>query len=161
MRFWYRAEVEAVASRHGLDPDVVEAICLTESSGETIAYRYEPLFWSRYMQGKPAWDGANPKRVSASYGLMQVMFPVAVEMGMPRTDAPESLCVPVVGLEYGCRVLVDRLQWSHGDLLAALASYNGGKTADNAPGVEKKRNQQYVGKVLVWLAKVQAGDIAA
>lgn len=160
MRFWYRAETHAIADRHRLDPDVVTAMCLVESSGRTSAYRHEPGFWLRYMASKTEWEGENPERVSASYGLLQVMYPEARRLGFPRSDAPEALFLPTVGLEYGCRALADRMGWAKGDLHAALASYNGGKTPDNARGVSPKRNEVYVQKVLVQLAKVKAGQIA-
>lgn len=154
--FFYRTEVEMMAQRHALDPDLVQAVVMVESSGLTHAYRYEQGFWDRYMKDKPEWDGANPARVSASYGLMQVMFPVAVEHGMARTEPPEYLFVPLIGLDYGCRVLARRLHhWAQGDVRAALASYNGGKTKDNAPGVQPKRNEGYVMKVIDELRRVK------
>lgn len=153
MTFWYRAEVEMMAARHGLSPDLVQAVCLVESSGKTHAYRYEPGFWTRYLQSKPEWDGANPERVSASYGLMQVMFPVAVEFGMERSEPPEYLFVPLIGLDYGCRVLRERLEWASGDLRAALAAYNGGK-GGNRPGT-RLRNAAYADKVLGVLGEMQ------
>jgi soluble lytic murein transglycosylase-like protein len=124
--------------------------------GKTHAYRYEPGFWLRYMAKNPKWDGANPERVSASYGLMQVMFPTALEHGYPD-DPPEYLFVPTIGIEYGCRVLAGLLKWSHWDLNSALAAYNGGK-AGNPPG-GPLRNQVYVDKVLAWLRKARAGQI--
>lgn len=157
MNFWYRAEVEAIVSNRLLDPDLVQAICMVESSGKTYAYRYEPRFWVRYMEKKPRWDGANPERVSASYGLMQVMFPVAIEHGYDDRDPPEGLFVPTVGLEFGVRVLMHNLGWSNGDIPAALAAYNGGRTRDNAPGANPKRNQGYVDKVLTQMAIIKKG----
>lgn len=158
MKFWYRPEVETIAIRHDLSPDLVQAVCLIESSGQTHAYRAEPAFWDRYLKGKPEWDGANPARVSASYGLMQVMFPTAVDHGMGRTEPPEYLFVPLIGLEWGCRVLADRLEWARGDVRAALASYNGGK-GGNAPG-GPLRNALYADKVLAKLAALQAARLA-
>lgn len=143
-----------MAERHDLAPDLVQAVCLVESAGYTDAFRPEPAFWDRYLKGKPEWDGANPRRVSASYGLMQVMFPVAVEHGMARTEPPEYLFVPLIGLDYGCRVLAERLVWAKGELRAALASYNGGK-GGNAPG-GSLRNGAYADKVLAQLAKLQS-----
>lgn len=160
MRFWFRAETHAIAARHRLDPDLVTAVCLVESGGRTSAYRYEPAFWMRYLAGKVEWEGENPERVSASYGLLQVMYPVARELGYPRSEAPEGLFVPTCGLEYGCRTLADRMAWAKGDTQAALAAYNGGKSKDNGPGVAAKRNQAYVNKVLVMLAKVHAGEVS-
>jgi soluble lytic murein transglycosylase-like protein len=142
-----------VAERHGLSPDLVQAVCLIESSGQTHAYRAEPAFWDRYLKGKPEWDGSNPSRVSASYGLMQVMFPVAVEHGMARTEPPEYLFVPLIGLTYGCLVLQRRLEWAGGDVRAALASYNGGK-GGNKPG-GPLRNGAYADKVLGRLASLR------
>lgn len=159
MTFLYRAEAYAAAETYRLDPELVIAVCMQESSGRTHAYRYEPGFWMRYLNGKPEWDGMIPQRVSASYGLMQVLYVVARELGFPRQDPPEYLFVPAVGLEYGCRALRDRLGWAKGDAPAALAAYNGGKTHDNAPGVEPKRNQKYVTEALRWLDRVRRGEV--
>jgi len=154
----YRPEIEITASRHGLTADLVEAVVMVESNGYTDAFRYEPDFWRRYLRGKPEWDGANPRRVSSSYGLCQVMFPVAVEHGMARTEPPEYLFVPLIGLDYGCRVLAQRLAWARGDLRAALASYNGGK-GGNAPG-GPLRNGAYADTVLAKLAALQSARLA-
>lgn len=155
--FYYRAELQTIADRYLLDPDLVHAVCLQESSGMTSAYRFEPAFWMHYMNGKPEWDGAVPQRVSASYGLLQCMYPVALEQGYDRKDPPEHLFVPLVGLEFGCRKLREVHAWAHGDVAAALAAYNGGKTRDNGPGIERKRNQDYVDKVLRQLERVKHG----
>lgn len=144
--FHYRAEAQDAAIQHGLNPDLVIAVCLVESGGVAASYRYEPVFWTRYMRDKSQWHNAVPERVSASYGLMQVMYPVACELGY--TGEPETLCVPTIGLDYGCRKLAQTLKWAKGDVASALAAYNGGMTRDNAPGATPKRNQRYVDKVL-------------
>ncbi len=160
MKSWYRADIELMAERHDLDPQLVEAVVFTESGGKTHAFRYEPGFWDRYLRDKPEWDGANPLRVSASYGLMQVMFPVAIEYaGMQRTEPPEYLFVPLIGLEAGCKVLRERLAWAKGDVESALAAYNGGKTRDNGPGIFPKRNQGYVSKVYDWIERIKRGEV--
>jgi soluble lytic murein transglycosylase-like protein len=156
LSFQFRSEVEAIAISHDLDPDLVQAVCEVESSGKTHAYRYEPAFWTRYMAGNPEWDGANPERVSASYGLMQVMLLTAIEHGYPRADAPEHLFIPLVGLEYGCKVLARRIKKAKSlapdvsgeiRLRAALASYNGGWRG-NEPDDLPDRNAAYASKVL-------------
>jgi soluble lytic murein transglycosylase-like protein len=152
----YRAEIVAAAAAHDLDPDLVEAIVLTESSGQTDAFRFEPGFYARYLQGRPAYAGANPRRISSSYGLMQVMAVVAAEHGL--TGDPEQLFVPGVGLEYGCRHLRMLLDWAHGDVAAACAAYNGGK-GGNAPG-GPLRNEGYVRKVRTAHARVVAAHRA-
>ena len=161
--FLYRAEVEAAADRHGLDPDLVHAMCLVESSGNTRAYRYEPAFYARYMANDPRWKDAEPTRVSASYGLLQVMYLVALEFGFQKTAPPEQLYLPAVGLEYGCRVIAERMAWvNHAAadvsadtrLRAALASYNGGK-GGNAADHRPDRNANYADKVLATLAQVK------
>lgn len=154
----YRAEIEALAAQFHLDPDLVEAIVLTESSGKTHAYRFEPGFWQRYMRNKPEYDGANPERVSSSYGLMQVMYPVAREMGFAE-NAPEYLFVPTIGLFWGCKKFRSLLDWSKQNVDQALAAYNGGKGQNDKPPY---RNQHYVDKVKRNLERLQlAREVAA
>jgi soluble lytic murein transglycosylase-like protein len=150
---WYRAEIEAAAREHGLEADLVEAVVLVESAGLAHAYRWEPEFWRRYLEGKPQWIGSNPRRVSASYGLMQCMFPVAVELGY--VGEPEGLFVPSVALDVGCHKLAELLKWSGGNVDAALAAYNGGKVGNSAPPY---RNQSYVLKVNAALLQVKHGQ---
>lgn len=148
----YRAEIEAIAAQFHLDPDVIEAIVVTESSGRTHAYRHEPGFWHRYMQHKAEWDGANPERVSSSYGLMQIMFPVAKELGFTET-APEYLFVPTIGLHWGCRKFRSLLDWAQQNVDQALAAFNGGKGGNGAPPY---RNAHYVSLVRRNLERIQA-----
>lgn len=149
---WFRAEIEVVASRYGLDPDRVEALVRVESSGFAHAYRYEPAFYQTYLADEAAYDGANPRRVSSSYGLCQVMYPVARELGYE--GPPEGLFVPLVALEYGCKKLKALLDWSGGNVDAAVAAYNGGKRGNVRPPY---RNQHYVDKVHLALDAVRAG----
>lgn len=144
MKSPYRVEIVAAASAHQLSPDLVEAITVVESSGKPYAYRYEPTFWTKYMSNDAAWVGANPERVAASYGLMQVMFVVAQEVGYEHAE-PEYLFVPAIGLEFGCRKIAQLLAWAEGDVARALAAYNGGKGGNVAPPY---RNQAYADRVL-------------
>lgn len=146
----YRREIAEAAAAHGLDPRVVEAVVAVESSGRTSAYRFEPQFYAKYLAGKPEWAGAVPERVSASYGLMQVMFVVAKELGFTSPD-PELLFVPRIGLDWGCRKLATLLKWSGGDLVQALAAYNGGKGNNLKPPF---RNISYAERVLQALSQI-------
>ena len=145
----YRSAIAEAADAYGLDPRVVEAVVAVESSGRTHAYRYEAGFWSKYLAHHPDYRGAVPERVSASYGLMQVMYPVAREMGFP--GEPEMLFVPATGLAYGCRKLAALLQWADGDLVRALCAYNGGRVGNTTPPF---RNQAYADRVLMALTDI-------
>lgn len=149
----YRREISEAAAAHGLDPRVVEAVVAVESSGRTHAYRFEPQFFDKYLSGKPEWRSAVPERVSASYGLMQVMFVVAKELGF--TGEPELLFVPRIGLDWGCRKLATLMAWAEGDVVRALAAYNGGRGGNTTPPL---RNQAYADRVLRALADVPASE---
>lgn len=149
-RYYYDAEVLTIADKHGLDPTLVKAMTLVESGGKAHAYRYEPGFWLRYMAGKPEYDGANPERVSSSYGLMQVMYTTAKQHGF--SGSPEELFSPLVSLEYGCRHLRWLLDRCKGDVDMALAQYNGGEYGNTS---RPFRNTQYVVKVQQALANIK------
>lgn len=122
---WFRRYVVPLAETYGIDPFLVEAVVLQESSGFACAYRFEPKFYERYLKDNPAYEGMSPQRVSASYGLMQIMYPTARDRGF--AGEPELLCVPQVNIDIGCAILRDLLAWSSGTVPQALAAYNGGK----------------------------------
>ncbi len=145
--FWFRREVEIAAKANLLDPDLVQSVCEVESAGRTSAYRYEPKFWARYLKNNPEWVGSNPERVSASYGLMQCMFPVAKEHGF-RSD-PEALFMPQIGINYGCIHLASLMAWAKGDTSKALAAYNAGQG-----GWKSTAGQAYAAKVLTKLQEI-------
>jgi soluble lytic murein transglycosylase-like protein len=161
----YRAEIEVAAKAHQLDPLLVEALVLKESSGNTDSFRWERNFWNRYLKAKPEWRGQNPRRVSSSYGLMQIMYPVALERDYPKDWPPEYLFVPEVGLEYGCRQLRMLIDWAEGvgqgvgvdrRLQAVLASYNGGRGGNHPVKDNPLRNAAYAHSMLGILATLKA-----
>lgn len=121
----YRSQIETAAHFYKIDPDLVEAIVVCESSGQSDAFRHEPGFWKRYLQTLPEYQSANPRRVSSSYGLMQVMFSTAKLYGFIKD--PEYLFVPSVNLDFGCQHLAKLLRWADGDVEKACAAYNGGQ----------------------------------
>lgn len=139
----YSRLIAICATRKQLDPLLVEALVIVESSGHADAFRYEPAFYARYLRGRPEWAGAIPRRVSSSYGLMQIMYPVAKELGF--TEEPEMLFLPGVNLTWGCLHLSQLLAWADGDYARACAAYNGGKGGNAKPPF---RNQGYATKVL-------------
>lgn len=160
MRTRYWTEIQAAAKKHDLDPILVEAIVVQESAGNADAFRFEPNFWNRYLKPMKMYVGANPRRVSSSYGLMQVMYRVAVERGFPDNLHPELLFVPETALEFGCRQLkfqfdeAKKYSLAHPEIpvlpkdiiFAAIASYNGGN-GGNRPGTTL-RNAPYARSVL-------------
>lgn len=149
----YRAEIERAAAAHGVDADLLEALVLTESSGRADAFRFEPEFYARYLQGKPAWAGKIPRRVSSSYGLTQVMYSTALEYGFSPRAEPEALFIPAINLNLGARILASLLRWSRFNVRQALAGYNGGRGNWRATDP-----QTYAAKVLAHLAKIQARE---
>lgn len=155
----YRLQIEAAAREWHLDPDLVQAVVEVESGGRFHAYRYEPAFYHRYLEGRAAWAGCRPMEISASYGLMQVMYTTAVGLGF--TGQPWELFNPAVSLYYGCKLLARLLAWAQEtptdeatQLASTLAAYNGGKRG-NAPDSEPDRNADYASKVLAVLTRIQ------
>ena len=149
----YRREIEGAAHEHGLDADLIEALVLTESSGRADAFRFEPGFYDRYLAHNPQFTGQVPRRVASSYGLCQVMYTTALQYDYPYPD-PEYLFVPAINLEFGGRILADLLEWADGDVLKALAGYNGGKG-----GWTGMAPQLYCKKVNRMLEALQAGRV--
>jgi len=147
----YRSWIAAAAKAQSLDPQLVEAVAITESSGRTDAFRFEPAFYRRYLKDNAAYVGQIPRRISSSYGLMQVMYSTARELGFG--GEPELLFLPDVGLEGGCRKLAAELTWAHGDVRNALAAYNGGRGNYRAD-----LPQKYADKVLRALESLKLED---
>jgi soluble lytic murein transglycosylase-like protein len=144
VRTAYTRAIADAAAKYGLDADLLEAQVLVESGGNTDAFRFEAGFYDRYLRGKPEWSGLVPRRISSSYGLLQVMYPTAREHGF--TGEPEFLFVPAVGLEWGAKHLGGLVEWAEGDIIRALAAYNGGKLGNDAPPY---RNESYAQRVLL------------
>ena len=157
LRTRYFPEIAKAAADYRLDPVLVEAIVVQESAGNADAFRWERDFWNRLLKPKPEWASKNPRRVSSSYGLMQIMFPVAVERGYDPAHPPEMLFVPEVGLRWGCKHLAYLKDWAdrgwpqidpQDRLTAVLASYNGGR-GGNTPGTPlRPQSRSYALSVL-------------
>lgn len=168
-----RAAIETTATSFGLDPNVVEAVVVTESGGNPWAYRPEPTY--RYLVNVktrhpfrrlsleeqhsntapadfPTLAGSPDQEWQAqraSWGLMQVMGAVAREQGC-RAPFLTVLCDVVTGLEFGCKVLAGHLRWSANDLHRALRAYNGGRGGADLP-----QTAAYAEKVLGHLQTIR------
>lgn len=139
----YRPLIEQTAKQYSLDPNLVEAIVIAESNACTDAFRYEPGFYDRYLRDSSEWRDWNPRRVSSSYGLMQVLFTTAKSYGFG--DLPELLFLPDVGLKYGCLHLTKMLSFAGQDVRKALAAYNGGQ--GNWKGADAQKYAARVSKL--------------
>lgn len=119
------------------DKWLILAVIGAESGGDPCAGRVERGFWARYRAGTVVdlhkaglghWE-QYPDVVSASYGLMQVMVPTAIEAGITLTY-PWSLCDPTTGIRAGVAVLEKCFSRVEKDdkepIRAALLHYNGG-----------------------------------
>lgn len=161
----YREHIAATVKDTPLDPLLIEAVVLTESSGKPMAYRFEPGFWRRYLANHSDYRHMIPEIASASYGLMQIMFSTARQEGYQ--GQPWGLFSPADNIYYGVRHLLRQLAWSKGvsttdtaeeELASALAAYNGGRTG-NEPGDGKEdRNAGYARKVLATYAALRKAD---
>ena len=160
----YRLEIEVAARAHDLDPDLIEAMVHVESRGRFDAYRYEPGFWRRYLQDHPRYKGLKPEEVSASYGLMQIMYSTAVDQGYQGT--PWGLFDPRESLYWGSAYLAKQIQWarrmgpnapSEVQIASALAAYNGGRTG-NLPDDEPDRNAAYAHDVLAEYSSIKGSN---
>ena len=147
---------------------LLKALAIRESALQPDAYRYEPKFWEKYLKDNPEWEGEDPAKVSASWGLCQLMFVVAVELGFGKNRTGEELCDPVVNIELAAKKL--RLIWDtlnkYGTcikhyplhpLTICLCRYNGGGWK-NPDDDGKLRTQKYADKVMKTWRELQKDE---
>jgi soluble lytic murein transglycosylase-like protein len=145
-----RKTIEDKASEFQIDANLIEAFCMTESSGNPNAVRYEPAFYRKYIvpMNLPESEGLGR---ATSYGLMQIMGEVARELGF--TGQFMELFDPATGLEYALKHLKHFvLKYQAQGLDYAIASYNAGSPRVGDDG--KFVNQQYVDTVHSYWNKI-------
>lgn len=140
-----------IAKKYRIEKTLIKAVAVTESALDVRAYRHEPMFWERYLKDHKDWKDKDTNIVSASYGLMQLMFTTAWGLGF-RGQA-EDLYNPVINVELGTKLIIqlmaktlfspNKALWP---LDIALARYNGGSRG-NPREDGSLRNQSYVDKV--------------
>ena len=134
--------VKDIALIYNLDAAMVCAIVDKESAFDTYAIRCESEsgFMKRYGGTYTQLVKNSATKIDdkwfqfedifySSYGLMQVMYPVAIETFPELASAltyPTRLCDPQVGLMAGCRLLAKKLGQAGGDVQKALLFWNGG-----------------------------------
>ncbi len=130
--YQWRSLVDKWACERKLSQALILAVIQMESGGNETAYRYEPGYFRKYLKNSPAWKtimaerGLKPGDVSASYGLMQIMFPTAVGI-MPEIRMPRDLFDPDRNVSCGTLYLSRLLAKYSGNVREVLAHYNGGR----------------------------------
>ena len=147
------AMIQKVAKLEGIDVELLQAICTTESSLVFDAVRFEknyrwlhfPKKWTERMQSKlPGYSQDTEEALQkTSVGVGQVMGAVCREYGYEENLAL-LVAMPETALSYAARHLKKQLVRFKTES-DAIASYNAGHAAKDAGG--KYANQNYVDKV--------------
>lgn len=139
---------ESVAAKYSIDPNLITAFCMIESSANAYAVRYEPAY--KYLLN-PA-DYAKSLGLSLatetvlqmmSWGPMQIMGGVARELGFngPLTQLTD----PELALNLSCKHYL-KFFAKYGSMQDAVSAYNQGSPRKDSNG--KYINQDYVNKVM-------------
>ena len=147
-----------MSKKYGLKKLLLKALAIRESALDPKAYRHEPGFWNRYLKNNSKWKDKDPALVSSSWGLCQLMYVVAVELGFPMGMTGEELCDPVTNIELAAKHLRRSLDLIHkknvcvehiglNPLVVAIARYNGG-AGGNPDNDGRLRTQAYADKVI-------------
>lgn len=144
----YQDKIETYCIKYNIDPILGKAIIMTESSFVERAYRYEPDFYRRYILGKGEYIDhpcyREEKRISASYGLMQIMYTSALEEGF-KSPIPEDLYDVNNNLNYGFKHLAKKIKLY--GLIFGILSYNSGSPKNKNGNPEDEPNFKYLIKV--------------
>lgn len=144
----YGEDLLAWSEARGIDPALVWAVAMVESSLRTDAVRQEP------------------RLNDASYGLMQILYRTAQEVGYD--GEPQGLLDAGTNLEFGTAYLKSMLDRFDGDVRLALAAYNAGPTRvsklirRHGPSYENirphlpRKTRAYVQRVLDWRLHFEA-----
>jgi len=151
------------SKKWNVERHLLKAVAIVESSMNQMAYRFEPLFWKNYKDKFPELADRDPEEVSASYGLMQVMFTTAWRLGF--RGAGVELYNPVINIELGARLLnqlfgnlVYKDYYKNWPQEICLAQYNGGSSGN--PGLDGSlRNYAYTRKVLAAYRDVRMKEV--
>jgi hypothetical protein len=142
-------DIARVASAYGLDAELLTAQVWVESSGRADAFRFESAYYDRYIRDNPDAKAMKFGPLAAcSFGPLQILLETACELGF--VGQPWDLFGPV-GLEWGAKYLRTLLEWSGGNIDAALAAFNGGKSGNLNPPY---RNASYVLRVRAQLGRL-------
>lgn len=129
-----------------LPANLLAAQVLHESDGDPWAFRYELVYFRRMLLGKTTKGTPYGPLAACSYGLLQILYETALEVGF--SGEPHQLFDPQTNLTLGATIMRNLWDWAGGldeDYARALSAYNGGKgTAQHGPPYP---NQAYVDAV--------------
>lgn len=126
------------AQVYDIDPTLAFALVTQESVGKPNAYRYEPGYYKKYIEPVEHWKKnpyyKYPERMSASYGLTQILYTTAVEVAKElkvsdKLKKPEDLYDPDFNLQLGLyylKKLLNHYVKHQNPEWRALTHYNGG-----------------------------------
>ena len=146
----------AYSSKYAVDSNLIQAIVIVESRGNTFCARYEPNYkWLYFPRENSSRLGITYETEiqfqKCSLGPIQVMGAVAREHGFEGHLT--KLCDPQVGLDYGVRHLKKFLQ-KYPEESDAISAYNAGSPRKTAGGLYV--NQKYVDRVHAELIPLRA-----
>ena len=108
----YEPMITAASEKYGVPIPAIIATISTESSSNPKAYRYEPLFYKRYIKDQAEWKDSPyykyPRRIAASYGLVQIMYTTAYTAGF--RGKPEDLYDPAANINAGAAYMASKYQ---------------------------------------------------
>jgi soluble lytic murein transglycosylase-like protein len=113
------------AKTFGIDPVLVCALIMNESSWNPFAMRFEPRYYQLHTIFLKLLTETEKVSRACSWGLMQVLGQTAREYGFGR-DYLSELCDPDIGTDFGCQKLQRCLGEHNGVIRDALLAYNGG-----------------------------------
>jgi soluble lytic murein transglycosylase-like protein len=122
------ATTKMIADKYGIEGALACAIVEQESDWNPWAIRYEPAFFTHYIQPMMDTHHIGPQEANArstSWGLMQLMGEVAREYGFGGPFLSE-LCDPETGLDMGCKYFSALMGEVGNDVDKALLRWNGG-----------------------------------
>jgi soluble lytic murein transglycosylase-like protein len=98
----YNIFIDEYSIEFSLEIELIKALIQTESSFNERAYRFEPGFYDRYIRNQSKYMDHKyyglPRIISASYGLTQIMYTTAEELGFINIE-PEILYDPKANIK--------------------------------------------------------------
>lgn len=146
--------IKRLGQRYGVDPFLIAAICMTESSGrqyvtkleENYRWLYEPEACAKKFKCSLEDEITGQ---STSYGLMQIMGAVMREYGFK--DSFDKAFEPETNVDYGTKHLAKFLK-KYQRLESAISAYNAGSPR-HRPDTTQYENQKYVDTVMGYWAQ--------